>query len=481
MAILAIDQGTSGTKALVISAAGKILARGFCALDVKHLPDGGAESDPVKMWQSLLVASTAAITAVPGSSEEITAVGLANQGESILEWDKTSGEALSPVIGWQDSRSASLCQERSGESEKVLARTGLAITPYFVAPKIAWLRSRSRNNSQSVITTTDTWLLFKLTGKFITDPATASRTLLFDLEQKKWDQELADIWQLDIAQCPTLIENDAIVGEINHPDLPKLRGTPLAGIIVDQPAALLAERSLKSGEGKCTYGTGAFVLTNIGHSPKISQHGLATSLAWTIRSKSAYYFDGQVFTAASALQWLIDNTFITSAEEIDYLPEARGVQVAPGFAGYGAPIWRPKATASFGGITLSTTKQEIARGVIDGIAAQIADLILAMNLDGVSISKLRVDGGLTQSRTLMQMQADLAQVEIEVFPHPDATAVGVGALTMMAMDAQVTVDKSIPEWAPLHTYSPIWSAARAEEYLDRWRLLQQNSLERSSE
>ncbi len=481
MAILAIDQGTSGTKALVISATGKILSRGYCALDVKHLPDGGAESDPIKMWQSLVLASSMAIKAIKEPKEEIIAVGLANQGESILEWDKSSGAALSAVIGWQDSRSSSLCEARRGDSEKVLARTGLAITPYFVAPKIAWLRSRSVDSSRSVITTTDTWLIYKLTGKFITDPSTASRTLLFDLERKIWDQELADIWQLDIADLPSLINNDAIVGEIIHPDLPELRGIPLAGIIVDQPAALLAEDCLISGEGKCTYGTGAFILTNIGNAPKISQHGLSTSLAWKIRSQSAYYFDGQVFTAASAVQWLIDNAFIKNVEEIDYLPEAGGVQVAPGFAGYGAPIWRPKGTASFGGITLSTTKKEIARGVVDGIAAQIADLILAIGLDGISISKLRVDGGLTQSRTLMQMQADLAQIEIEVFPHPDATAVGVGALTMMAIDSKVTIDKSIPEWTPVHKYSPTWSAARAEEYLDQWRSLQKSSLERSGE
>ncbi len=319
MAIVAIDQGTSGTKALVIGDSGEVLSRGYGALDLEHGAPGVSECTADNLWQSIVIAVKQALA---GSTEKISAVGLANQGESILAWDKSNGDALSKVIIWQDSRSASLCDERRAHSELVLSKSGLALDPYFVAPKMVWLRERVKTG---VITTTDTWIIARLTGKFVTDVSTASRTLLFDLHTRSWSTELADIWGLSIGDFPELINNDAIIGEICHPDLEQLRGVILAGAMVDQPAALLAENCFEVGQAKCTYGTGAFLLTNIGASPKISKHGLATSLAWNIRGQSAYYLDGQVFTAATAVQWLIDNDLLVSAEAIDSLPDARGV------------------------------------------------------------------------------------------------------------------------------------------------------------
>ena len=475
MAIVAIDQGTSGTKALVIGESGEVLSRGYAHLDLQHGAPGVSECAAEDLWQSIVKAVQQALA---GCTEKITAVGLANQGESILAWDKNNGAALSQVIIWQDSRSASLCDERRAHSDLILAKSGLALDPYFVAPKMVWLRDRVPTG---VITTTDTWIIARLTGKFVTDVSTASRTLLFDLHTRSWSTELADIWGLDVADLPELINNDFVIGEICHPDLEELRGVVLAGAMVDQPAALLAENCFAPGQAKCTYGTGAFLLTNIGAAPKISAHGLATSLAWNIRGESAYYLDGQVFTAATAVQWLVDNDLLASAEAIDSLPDARGVMAAPGFAGYGAPLWKPHATASIAGLTLSHGKGEIARAMVDGIAAQVADLLGAIAADGVAVKELRVDGGLTQSHTLMQMQADLAQVNIEVYPHPDATAMGVANLAAMATNSALNLGDFASAWRPSERYSPTWSADRAQSYLTKWRTLPANALESAHE
>ena len=475
MAIVAIDQGTSGTKALVIGDSGEVLSRGYAHLELQHGAPGVSECAAEDLWQSIVKAVQQALA---GCTEKITAVGLANQGESILAWDKSNGAALSQVIIWQDSRSASLCDERRAHSDLILAKSGLALDPYFVAPKMVWLRDRVPTG---VITTTDTWIIARLTGKFVTDVSTASRTLLFDLHTRSWSTELADIWGLDVADLPELINNDVVIGEICHPDLEELRGVLLAGAMVDQPAALLAENCFAPGQAKCTYGTGAFLLTNIGATPKISAHGLATSLAWNIRGESAYYLDGQVFTAATAVQWLVDNDLLASAEAIDSLPDARGVMAAPGFAGYGAPLWKPHATASIAGLTLSHGKGEIARAMVDGIAAQVADLLGAIAADGVAVKELRVDGGLTQSHTLMQMQADLAQVNIEVYPHPDATAMGVANLAAMATNSALNLGDFASTWKPSERYSPTWSADRAQSYLTKWRTLPANAMESAHE
>ena len=475
MAIVAIDQGTSGTKALVIGETGEVLSRGYAHLDLQHGAPGVSECAAEELWQSIVKAVDQALV---GCTERITAVGLANQGESILAWDKTNGEPLSQVIIWQDSRSASLCDERRSHSDLILSKSGLALDPYFVAPKMVWLRERV---SSGVITTTDSWIIARLTGKYVTDVSTASRTLLFDLHTRSWSTELADIWGLDVADLPDLINNDVVIGEICHPDVERLRGVVLAGAMVDQPAALMAENCFVPGQAKCTYGTGAFLLTNIGAAPKISAHGLATSLAWNIRGESAYYLDGQVFTAATAVQWLVDNDLLASAEAIDSLPDARGVMAAPGFAGYGAPFWKPHATASIAGLTLSHGKGEIARAMVDGIAAQVADLLDAIAADGVAVKELRVDGGLTQSHTLMQMQADLAQVNIEVYPHPDATAMGVANLAAMATDSALNLGDFASAWKPSKRYSPQWSADRAQSYLTKWRTLPANALESAHE
>ena len=305
MAILAIDQGTSGTKVLIVASDGRVLARGFALVELVHLAGGGVECVAEQLWQSVVDAANMAFSNWSSKGEIIEAVALANQGESVLAWDVGSTEALSPVIIWQDARSASLCEDRNEKLAMVRARTGLTLDPYFVAPKMAWLRANVTRGG--VVTTSDAWLIARLTGAFATDVTTACRSLLFDLQRQCWDSELLAMWGLESEQLPSIVANDVVVGTVGHSELRFLRDVPLAGVIVDQPAALFAQTCLDPGQAKCTYGTGAFLLANIGPMMRLSNHGLVTSIAWTVQGTTAHYFDGQVFTAGSAVQGLIDN------------------------------------------------------------------------------------------------------------------------------------------------------------------------------
>jgi glycerol kinase len=342
-----------------------------------------------------------------------------------------------------------------------------------------WLRENITR--KGVVTTTDAWLLAKLTGGFFTDISTASRTLLLDIHSGAWSGELLELWGLEKESLPEVVGNDQTLGAINAADLPSLRGVELSGVIVDQAAALFAQSCLTAGEAKCTYGTGAFLLANIGATPKISNFGLATSIAWDVRGARAHYLDGQVFTAASAVAWLIENGLLESAEAIDALPrESGGVMAVSALAGFGAPRWKPSGSGAIAGISLASTKAHIARAVVDGIAAQVTELIAAMSADGVALQRLRVDGGLTRSKTLMQMQADLAQIPVDVYPHPDATALGVAAIAHLGADSSLSVDDAIAPWRPVSTYEPEWSADRAAEYMSMWKGLADNAQERSA-
>lgn len=437
-------------------------------MELIHSAGGGVECVAEELWQSVVSAVNMAWSNWGARSKLLEAVALANQGESVLAWDPATTGALSPIIIWQDARSAGLCEARAEHSEHLRARTGLTLDPYFVAPKMAWLRANVTRGG--VVTTSDAWLIARLTGAFATDVTTACRSLVFDLRRQCWDSELLAMWGLESEQLPSIVANDVVVGTVGHSELRFLRDVPLAGVIVDQPAALFAQTCLDPGQAKCTYGTGAFLLANIGPLMRLSDHGLVTSIAWTVQGTTAHYFDGQVFTAGAAVQWLIDNGLLVSPDEIDALPrDARGVIACPGFAGYGAPRWQPRGTASVAGISLASTRKEIARAVVDGVAAQVAELIEAMSADSLPLQRLRVDGGLTQSATLMQAQSDLAQLPIDVYPHPDATAIGAAAMARLALEPGSRLADAIPSWKAHRTFEPQWSAARAQDYLGKWR------------
>ncbi|MBU2664834.1 glycerol kinase [Actinoplanes bogorensis] len=469
MHILAIDQGTSGTKAVVTDEAGRVLATVEEPVHPVYLEGGGVEVDPRALLESVLSTGrrAAAEAGVP-----LSAVALANQGETVLAWNRRTGEPLGPAIVWQDRRAEAICAARSASSGRVTELTGLILDPYFSAPKMRWLRDH--RTGEGVVTTTDTWLVHQLCGAFVTDVSTASRSLLLDLGTVTWNGELLDLFGLGGEELPALVASDDIVGTTSA-----FGGeVPVTGLIVDQQAALLAENCLDAGTAKCTYGTGAFLLAQLGATAARSDNGLATSVAWRLRGSTRYCVDGQVYTAASAVRWLVDLGLIESAAELDSVSsaDAGGVLCVPALAGLAAPWWDSSATASLSGMTLSTGRGHLVRSVLDGIAAQVTALIAAL---GTPLTRLRVDGGLTRSRVLMQAQADLAQLPVDVYPSPHATALGAAACARLALDPTVPIADVVGGWSPAATYEPVWSTDQAAHHLERWHTAVRATLKES--
>ncbi len=462
-AILAIDQGTSGTKSIVVGADDTILALVETAIRPSYLPDGGVEQDPAELLDSVL---DTARQAVRQAGVPLAGVTLTNQGETVLAWDPKTGEPLSELIVWQDSRAQSVCDELAGHAELIAARTGLVLDPYFTAPKMTWLR-RNRTR-QGVLTTSDAWILHRLTGEFVTDIATASRSLLKSQRQRDWDPELLGLFGLADERMPRMAANDEILGHTALFGNP----VPVAGAVVDQQGALLAESCLAPGEAKCTFGTGAFLLVNAGTQPRPSTAGLAESTAWLVDDVQSYCYDGQVYTVASAVRWLTQLGVIDHARELDRLavPDAEGVVFVPALAGLAAPWWRSDARAALAGMNLASGKAQIVTAVLQGIAANVAVLAELVEQDsGQQISRLRVDGGLTRSRYLMQAIADLMQVEVETYSSPHATPLGAVALARKALDPARSLADCVPAWQPAGRFSPAWSPAQATAFLGRWR------------
>lgn len=466
--VLAIDQGTSGTKALVVDESGTVLALAEETVRPHYLADGGVEQSPAELLESVLRAGRRAIAE---AGVPIEVVSLANQGETVLAWDPNSGEPLTTALVWQDSRAQSVCDRLRDRADVVARRTGLVLDPYFSAPKMAWIREHLTRDG--VVTTSDAWLLHQLTGEFVTDVSTASRSLVMDLDSREWDDELLEYFDLGSEALPRITACDELIGSTS------LFGEemPVGGVIVDQQAALLAEGCLSIGEAKCTYGTGAFLLMNTGATAPRSNNGLTTSVAWTIRGESKYCIDGQVFTAASAIRWLQELGLISDARDIDEAAaaESGSVTFVPALAGLAAPWWRAEAKAAFSGMSLATERGQLIRAVLEGIAAQIADLAAACAADlGSPLASLRVDGGLTRSVVLMQAQADILQLPVEIYPSAHATALGAAALGRLAIRPQ----ESVPaiDWAPEHVYEPRWSADRAADFMGNWRAAVERTL-----
>jgi glycerol kinase len=468
MRVLAIDQGTSATKAVVVDSDGTTGPVVEVPIDVHAGPDGSVEVDPEELWSSVIVAGTRALAA---AGWRIDAIGLANQGETVLAWDRASGEPCSAGIVWQDRRSASLCEQLAarGWRERLVAITGLELDPYFSAPKMAWLRSRV--GPGPVITTSDTWLLQRLCGAFVTDAATASRSLLLDLESGRWNAEACGAFGIDVEGLPHVVANATMIGEAR---VFGERAIPVTGACVDQQAALFAESCFDAGQAKCTYGTGAFLLASTGSTPTRSANGLVGCIAWQLGDATTWCLDGQVYTAGSAVSWLQDAGLITDPKDLDRLGgsvDGPGSAVfVPGLAGLAAPFWKPSAKAAFTGLSLATTRGHLVRAVIEGVAASVALLARAAGADlGRPLNRLRVDGGLTRSRTMLQVQADLLQAPVDVYPSPHATALGVAAFARMGATGTLSAADAVGPWEPVATVEPSISADQAGDRLNRFR------------
>ena len=428
MNVLAIDQGTSATKALLVGPDAEVLGRGEVPVRTRSVGADGVETDPEELFASVVEAGAQALAA----GGPAHAVALANQGETVLAWDRATGTPLSPAIVWQDRRSAGVCGRLADQAAELSAISGLPLDPYFAAPKMTWLRENL--TTAGTVTTTDTWLLHRLGAGYVTDAATASRTMLLDLDAVTWSDRACAAFGLEAAALPAVADCAGFAGETTAfgPAL------PITGIAVDQQAALLAEGCLAAGDAKCTYGTGAFLLVTTGPAAVRSGSGLSASVAWRLGGATTYCLDGQVYTAGSALRWLTEIGVLGAPADLDAVgetvPDAGGVIFVPALAGLGAPHWEPGARGLFTGLHLGAGRGQLARATAEGIAASVTLLARAAAGDlEAPLTSLRVDGGLTRSRLLMQAQADLLQLPVLICRAADATALGVAALARLGV------------------------------------------------
>ncbi len=464
MNLLAIDQGTSATKALVVNRSGDLLSKVEVPVHPSAIRGGRVEQDPDELWDSVVESGRAAVARAGGA---VDAVGFANQGETVLVWDLDNGKPLSTALSWQDRRAEAVCRRLQRRGDELATITGLRLDPYFAAPKMAWLRENSTGDG--VVTTTDTWLLRKLTGEFVTDATTASRTLLLDLDEVQWSTKACAAFGLDPRDLPRIVTCSEPIGETGVFGARAV----VAGAVVDQQAALFAESCLDAGDAKCTYGTGAFMLANTGTEALRSRSGLVACVAWKLGESTTYCLDGQVYTAGAAVSWLQRIGLISKPQELDHLggsiESSEGVSFVPALAGVAAPLWKPNATASFTGITLATAREHLVLAAVEGIAASVALLARAAESDlGREITTLRADGGLTRSSLLMQTQADLLQTRVEVYPSSNATGLGAAAFARLGIEPDLSPAEVTAGWKPKEIYEPRIPPEAAAAFLDAW-------------
>ena len=440
--ILALDQGTTSSRAIVFDREGRIAAMSQHAFAQHYPRDGWVEHDPLEIWDTERRSAAEAIAGFPAGS--IAGIGVTNQRETTILWDKATGKPVYNAIVWQCRRTAELCEDlkRQGLDERIQSATGLLIDAYFSGSKIRWVldnvpgvRQRAERG-EVLFGTVETWLIWQLTGQHVTDYSNASRTMLFDIRRLCWDEELCGILGVPMAMLPRPVPNSMVYGTVRPgiEGLEKLAGVPVCGAAGDQQAALFGQTCFAPGEAKNTYGTGCFTLMNVGEKPVRSRAGLVTSVAWQVEGRTAYALEGSVFNGGSTIQWLRDELhLIDSAPECDRLaesvPDSGGVVVVPAFTGLGAPYWDMYARGAILGITRGTGRAHVARAVLECIAYQVTDLMLAMRQDaGCDITALRVDGGASVSDILMQLQTDLLRIPVDRPEMVETTAFGAAAL-----------------------------------------------------
>ncbi|WP_427924115.1 FGGY family carbohydrate kinase [Streptomyces sp. cg40] len=463
--VLAVDQGTSGTKALVICPERGVIGTGFVSVGNRRPADGLIEADPEELYESVIVAGRRALAE---ADEPVTALGLANQGETVLAWDPDTGMPLTDALVRQDRRAESVCAGLAEHADELRVLTGLPLDPYFAAPKMAWIRRHLTR--EGMVTTSDSWLVHRLTGTHVTDAATAGRTQLLDLDKAVWSPRALDLYGLLDERLPGVVDCARPIGTTTAFGAE----IPLTGLVVDQQAALFAQRITAPGSAKCTYGTGAFLLAHTGGAPRRGDSGLASCVAWRLDGRTSYCLDGQVYTAASAVRWLTDLGVIAGPADLDRVggtvPDNGGVTFVPALAGLAAPWWRGDLRGSLTGLGLDTTAGHLVHALCEGIAAQVVELAAAATTDlGTPLDVLRVDGGLARSALLMQTQADLLQCPVEVSVLPDATALGVGALARLGAEPGLSLADALPDAKPSAVYEPRIGPDHAAERLAAFR------------
>ncbi len=465
--LLAIDQGTTGTTCLVVGDDLRAVGRGYRELARSFPEPGLVEQDGEEIWQTVLGAAQDALADADVSPHELRALGIANQRETTLLWERATGRPVGPAIVWQDRRTAERCAELP--RALIRERTGLLPDPYFSATKLEWLLANTGAAGGLAFGTVDSWLVWKLTGggAHITDVSNASRTLLLGIDSLEWDDELLALFGIPRSVLPRLVSTS---GPLAEAELLGVR-IPITGLAGDQQAALFGQACLSPGQAKATYGTGSFVLVNAGTKIEPAPEGALRTVAWRLDgAPPVFALEGAVFVAGAAIQWLRDGLgLIEDAAETEILARTLdsngGVYFVPALAGLGAPHWDPDARGLIAGITQGTTRAHLARAALEAIAFQTRDVLDAM---GIELDVLRADGGASANGFLMQLQADVARVPVEVPADAETTALGAAALAGLGAEIW-SLDEVEGAWSAERRYEPELDADEAERLVGEWR------------
>ena len=483
--IAALDQGTTSSRAILFHETGEIAARAQYPFRQIYPQPGWVEHDPMEIWASERRALAEITSHI--DPRQVAAIGITNQRETTILWDRRTGEPIHNAIVWQCRRTAPFCDELKarGLGEIIAEKTGLLIDAYFSASKIRWLldnvpgaRERAERG-ELCFGTVDSWLIWQLSGGavHVTDYSNASRTMLFNIHTLRWDEELCELFGIPRSILPRPVGNSEVYGLVARdlPELEGLAGIPICGSIGDQPAALFGQGCFHPGEAKNTYGTGCFTLMNVGREAVRSRAGLVTSVGWSVGGETSYALEGSVFNAGSTIQWLRDELkLIDSAPECDRLaesvPDSGGVVIVPAFTGLGAPYWDMYARGTILGLTRGSTRAHIARAVLDAISLQVTDLVRAMNADApCPITTLRVDGGASVSDILMQIQADLLGIPVDRPAQVETTAFGAAALAGLAAGVWKDTGELEKLRRSQHVFTPLRSGEDCGREYRRWQ------------
>ncbi|MDJ0761388.1 MAG: glycerol kinase GlpK [Myxococcota bacterium] len=481
--ILAIDQGTTGTTCLLVDAELNVVARANRPFP-QHFPrPGWVEHDPEELWQSVLEAISDAVSTCDTGADRIAAIGITNQRETSLMWERQAGKPIHRALVWQDRRTADACEalKTAGHGDRIRQLTGLVLDPYFSATKMAWLLDNvpgARQKAEAgalAAGTVDTFLVWQLTcgAAHVTEPSNASRTMLWPLNGSGWSEELLALFQIPSALLPEVRSCTEIFGTTRG--VPGLRdGIPISGIAGDQQSALFGQACFQPGQAKCTFGTGAFAMLNTGEAPVVSSHGLLTTVGWQIGEHTTYCLEGSAFMAGALVQWLRDGLgFFERSDQIEPLaasvPDSAGVVVVPAHAGLGAPHWRPEARGLISGLTRGVTRAHIARAALEGIALQNADLLEAMAADrGTPLTALRVDGGAAANDLLMQLQADFLNTRLERPTVLETTALGAVFLAGLGVGIWQDTRTLANAWKLDRDFTPVMDPTTVEQLRRGW-------------
>ncbi|MBI5823014.1 MAG: glycerol kinase GlpK [Chloroflexi bacterium] len=479
--LLGIDQGTTQTTAVIVDERGEMIEKNSAQLPARFPQAGWVEQEPADIVRTVREACAPLL-----DKYEIAAVGFDNQGETFVVWDAETGEAVTPAIVWQDTRGQSICDSLAASASSPLSanpdllrqKTGLLLDSYFSAPKLKWVFEnhpdirRKAHAGKLKFGTTETWVIWSLTqGKLhVTDPSTASRTLLFDMNKFEWDEDLLKLFDVPRSMLPQVKPSAGYIGDVDF--VGQGSALPLHALLVDQQAALFGQACFNAGEMKCSFGTGSFLLMNIGGKPQLSNNGLLTTVGWNFNNHTAYAFDGGIFVTGSAVQWLRDNLKFIPDSAASHNAANRstdsGVVVVPALQGLAAPHWRTDVQGAMFGLNRSTTSDDIVRATLDGIACRVYEVVTAMSQDaGAPPPYLKVDGGPSSNPYLMQMIADLLELEVQVSAALEATAIGIANLAGVSA-LGTTFDALAANWKAEKIYTPKMKKEERGKKLEQW-------------